>query len=74
MIAVVNPAAADIPEVMPNPMANGKATIATVIPAIRSEVKSLRVLENSLRCGQNEKNMFECKGLKHALSVTVVTI
>jgi hypothetical protein len=49
MIAVVNPAAADIPEVMPKPIANGRATMATVIPAMRSEVRSLRVLENSLR-------------------------
>ena len=49
MIAVVNPAAADMPEVMPKPIANGRATMATVIPAMRSEVKSLRVLENSLR-------------------------
>ena len=49
IIAVVRPAAALIPDVMPKPIASGKATIATVIPAIKSEVRSLRVLENSLR-------------------------
>jgi hypothetical protein len=63
IIAVVNPAAADIPEVIPKPIARGKATIATVIPAIRSAVKSFRVLENSLSRGQNEKNIVDCKRL-----------
>ena len=63
MMAVVNPAAADMPDVMPKPIAKGRATIATVIPAIKSEVKSLRVLENSLSLGQNEKNIVDCKSL-----------
>jgi hypothetical protein len=34
-----------------------------VIPAIKSEVKSLRVVENSLGLGQNEKNIVDCKSL-----------
>ncbi|CAB4783767.1 unannotated protein [freshwater metagenome] len=59
MIAVVSPAAADIPEVMPKPIASGRATMATVKPAIKSVSKSLRLFENSLLCGQKEKNMFE---------------
>ena len=57
IIAVVKPAAADIPDVMPKPIAKGRATIATVSPAIRSVMRSFRLLENSLLRGQKEKNM-----------------
>ena len=74
MIAVVNPAAADMPDVIPKPIASGRATIATVMPAIKSEVKSLRVLENSFALGQKEKNMPDCKSSFMGLSVTVITL
>ena len=41
IIAVVRPAAADIPDVIPNPSASGSATIATVKPATASRMRFL---------------------------------
>ncbi|CAB4819945.1 unannotated protein [freshwater metagenome] len=49
MIAVVRPAAALIPEVMPKPIASGSATIATVKPATTSLVTELLLKLKSLR-------------------------
>ena len=48
IMAVDIPAAALIPEVMPNPIASGSATIATVTPAIASLIKSERFCGKSL--------------------------
>jgi len=71
---VVKPAAADIPDVIPKPIARGRATMATVKPAIRSVNKSLRFLANSFLLGQKEKNISECKQTNAPLSVTVITL
>ena len=38
MIAVIIPFSGDTPEAIPNAMANGRATIPTIIPAMRSAV------------------------------------
>jgi len=40
MIAVIIPFSGDTPDAIPNAMASGKATIPTMIPAIRSAMKS----------------------------------
>ena len=48
MIAVEIPGAALIPEVMPKPIASGRATMATVIPAIKSSRNS------DLLCGKSD--------------------
>jgi hypothetical protein len=34
----------------------------------------LRLVENSLLCGQKEKNIWQCKQTIGALSVTVITL
>ena len=51
-MAVVSPAAADIPDVIPKPSASGSATIATVIPAIASRTKFL--VSNNFNRGRNQ--------------------
>ena len=38
MIAVIIPFSGDTPDAIPNAMAKGKATIPTMIPAIRSDI------------------------------------
>ena len=38
MIAVIIPFSGDTPEAIPNAIANGRATIPTIIPAMRSAV------------------------------------
>lgn len=38
MIAVINPFSGVTPEAIPKAIANGKATIPTIIPAVKSEV------------------------------------
>jgi hypothetical protein len=40
MIAVMIPFSGDTPEAIPNAMASGRATIPTMIPAIRSAMNS----------------------------------
>jgi len=49
IIAVAMPEAADMPDVIPNPIARGRATIETVRPAMKSAIHSLRVAGKSLR-------------------------